>query len=136
VDHISGEQVKGGERQLVLIARALAQKTRILVMDEPTASLDYGNQFRIMQKIKKLAKDGYLVVLSTHNPEHALLYADKALVLKDGEVEVFGEPFSALTPKMIEKIYGISVELKEVHTSRGAVPVFVPNFENIAEKQR
>ena len=119
-------EISGGERQLALIARALAQKSRILVMDEPTANLDYGNQMRVMQQIKKLTKIGYLVVLSTHNPEHALLYADKVLVLKDGIAIEFGDPEDVLTPEMIDKVYAVSVELQKVRARWGKVPVFVP----------
>ena len=122
-------ELSGGERQLALIARALAQKSRILVMDEPTANLDYGNQFRVMRQVKQLAKSGYLVVLSTHNPEHALLYSDKALVLKDGKALMYGEPESVLSPEMIKNIYGVSVELQKMQAPWGSVPVFVPHFE-------
>ena len=82
--------LSGGERQLVLIARALVQNSDILIMDEPTANLDYGNQFRIMEKVKKLAEQGYLVILSTHNPEHALLFADQVLVLKNNNIVLSG----------------------------------------------
>ena len=122
-------ELSGGERQLALIARALAQKSRILVMDEPTANLDYGNQFRVMRQVKLLAKNGYLVVMSTHNPEHALLYADRVLVLKEGKAMVFGEPEIILKPALIKKIYGISVELQTMRASWGNVPVFVPCFD-------
>jgi len=122
-------ELSGGERQLVLIARALAQKSHILVMDEPTANLDYGNQFGVMRQVKQLAKNGYLIVLSTHNPEHALLYADKVLVLKDGKAIIYGEPEAVLDPAAIKTIYGVSVELKRVFTSTGDVPVFVPCFD-------
>ena len=64
-------ELSGGERQLVLIARALAQGARLLVMDEPTANLDYGNQVRIMEHVAGLTAKGYSVLLSTHHPEHA-----------------------------------------------------------------
>ena len=119
-------ELSGGERQLTLIARALAQKSRILVMDEPTANLDYGNQFRVMKQVRRLAESGYLVVLSTHNPEHALLFSDKVLVLKNGKAMMFGEPEVVLNPETIEQIYGVSVELQKMRTQRGEVPVFVP----------
>jgi iron complex transport system ATP-binding protein len=122
-------ELSGGERQLVLIARALAQKSRMLIMDEPTANLDYGNQFRVMRQVRQLTKRGYLVVLSTHNPEHALLYADKVLVLKEGRTAMYGEPKSVLNPGMIESIYGVSVDLQTIHAPWGSVPVFVPCFE-------
>jgi iron complex transport system ATP-binding protein len=122
-------EVSGGERQLGLIARALAQKSRILIMDEPTANLDYGNQFRVMRHVKQLAKKGYLVILSTHNPEHALLYADKVLVLKEGRTAMYGTPESVLSPAVIKGIYGVPVELQTMRASWGNVPVFVPCFE-------
>ena len=122
-------ELSGGERQLTLIARALAQKSRMLVMDEPTANLDYGNQFRVMRQVRRLAESGYLIVLSTHNPEHALLYSDKVLVLKDGKAMMYGEPEVVLSPETIEKIYGVSVELQKMQTKKGEVPVFVPCFE-------
>ena len=66
-------RISGGERQLTLIARALAQQARILLMDEPAANLDYGNQFRLLQQVRRLTEQGYTVLLSTHNPEHASL---------------------------------------------------------------
>jgi iron complex transport system ATP-binding protein len=122
-------ELSGGERQLTLIARALAQKSRILVMDEPTANLDYGNQFRVMRQVRRLAESGYLIVLSTHNPEHALLFSDKVLVLKDGKAMMYGKPEDVLDPATIEKIYGITVQLQKVQTPRGEVPVFAPCFE-------
>ena len=119
-------ELSGGERQLTLIARALAQKSHILVMDEPTANLDYGNQFRVMRRIKQLAGSDYLIILSTHNPEHALLYADYVLVLKEGKALMYGTPEDVLSPETIERIYGVTVELQKVVTTRGMVQVFVP----------
>jgi iron complex transport system ATP-binding protein len=113
----------------VLIARALVQDSDILIMDEPTANLDYGNQYRIMEKVKKLADQGYLVLLSTHNPEHALLFADQVVVLKDNHIIKSGPPKDALDPEMIQNIYGVKVELKNISTENGMVPVFVPCLE-------
>ena len=66
-------RISGGERQLVLIARALAQEARMVVMDEPTANLDFGNQVRVLERIRALAADGIGVLLSTHDPDHAFL---------------------------------------------------------------
>ena len=103
--------LSGGERQLVLIARALAQQTGILIMDEPCSSLDYGNQIRVMEQIKKLSVEKYLVILSTHNPEHAFLFADKVIVLLDGTVKHFGPPVQILDESLLERLYGIPVSL-------------------------
>jgi len=119
-------ELSGGERQLVLVARALAQQSPVIVMDEPTANLDYGNQFRVMAQVKRLAGQGYLVVMSTHNPELALLYADEVVVLRDGKADLCGEPGTVLTPDAIEAIYGVGAELHDVSTSWGHVPVLVP----------
>ena len=132
ISHLSERgfgELSGGERQLVLIARALAQKSRILVMDEPTANLDYGNQFHVMHQVKQLAGNGYLVLLSTHNPEHALLFADRVLVLKEGKAMVYGEPETILDPGLIKAIYGVTVELRKISAPWGDVPVFVPRPE-------
>jgi iron complex transport system ATP-binding protein len=97
-------------------------------MDEPTANLDYGNQLLVMRQVGQLAKQGYLVILSTHNPEHALLYADKVLVLKDGKAIKYGNPKDILNPETIKSIYGASVELHNVPASWGDVSVFVPRL--------
>jgi iron complex transport system ATP-binding protein len=118
--------LSGGERQLVLIARALAQKSKILIMDEPTANLDYGNQFRIMKQVKKLAEQGYLILISTHNPEHALHFADKVLILNNGQIALYGDPRSIITPDVIQSIYGVSVEIHTTKTSCGNVAMIAP----------
>lgn len=104
-------ELSGGERQLVLIARALAQGARLLVMDEPTANLDYGNQVRIMEHIAGLTADGYSVLLSTHNPEHAFLWSSRTMVMQKGRIIADGPPAEALTERSLEALYGIPVKL-------------------------
>jgi iron complex transport system ATP-binding protein len=74
-------RISGGQRQLVLIARALAQQTRIIMMDEPTASLELGNRVLVLNTVRRLASDGLAVVLSTHEPEHAFVVADRVAIL-------------------------------------------------------
>ncbi|MDR3278066.1 MAG: ABC transporter ATP-binding protein [Oscillospiraceae bacterium] len=116
ITHLRGRgylRVSGGERQLTLIARALAQQAKILIMDEPTASLDYGNQLRVLSCVKALTREGYTVVQSTHNPDHAFLFADRALALKDGRVAALGTPRDAMTESLIESLYGVRVRLRE-----------------------
>ena len=103
--------LSGGEQQLVLIARALAQEAGILVMDEPCANLDYGNQARVMEELKALAAQGYLIIQSTHSPDQAFLYADQAAVLMDGGIKAMGEPSLVLTEEVLKEMYGIPVRL-------------------------
>ncbi len=117
-------QISGGERQLVLIARALAQDAKVLVMDEPTSSLDYGNQIRVLSQIKKLAGEGYTVVLSTHNPDQAFLFADRVLALSDGRVLLQGRPNDVISDELMKRLYNIDVEVHSLYMDR--VRVCVP----------
>lgn len=106
--------ISGGERQLALIARALAQQATLVIMDEPTANLDYGNQLRILIRVRDLVKSERLTVIqSTHNPDHVFLFADRVLALIDGQVAAFGEPKTAVTEKLIEALYGVKVRLDD-----------------------
>ncbi len=102
-------EISGGERQLVLIARAIAQDAQLLIMDEPTANLDYGNQVRVMQVVRELAHSGYSIVMSTHNPDQAFLYGTRVLMLKDGAVISQGTPREALTEEVLRRAYGVEI---------------------------
>ena len=103
--------LSGGEQQLALIARALAQQARILIMDEPTANLDYGNQLRVLERVRALSREGYAVLLSTHNPQHALMYADRILALRCGRAIANGPPEDTLTEELIKLLYGVDTRL-------------------------
>jgi iron complex transport system ATP-binding protein len=109
-------EISGGERQLVLIARALAQEARLIVMDEPTASLDFGNQVRVLGVLRQLAMDGLGVLFSTHDPDHAFLCADDAALLHGGRLLRFGPPRAVVTTETLRLLYGIDamvVDLEE-----------------------
>ena len=106
-------EISGGERQLTLIARALVQKAKILIMDEPTANLDYGNQFRVMCRISDLAREGYIIILSTHNPDHAFLYANRTLMIYGGKVIADGAPDDVLDAELIKEVYGVDVNVED-----------------------
>lgn len=101
--------VSGGERQLILLARALAQDAPLLVMDEHTANMDYGYQHLSMARAKGLAGRGYTVLLSTHNPALALQYASRVVVLKGGALMADGAPREVLTSELLSEIYEIPV---------------------------
>ena len=103
--------ISGGERQ----------NAEILIRDEPTANLDFGNQQRVLAQIRALTARGYTVLLSTHNPEHALHYAHRVLALQDGHIAADGPTETALTPQLLQTLYGIQAILAEVPTDRGTV---------------
>ncbi|MBS0325786.1 MAG: ABC transporter ATP-binding protein [Proteobacteria bacterium] len=116
-------ELSGGERQLVMIARALAQAAPVLVMDEPTASLDFGNRARVLAEIDRLRADGKSIVVSTHEPDLALAHADRALLLRDGRPLALDRVERALTAANIERLYGVAVTEIAIDARRS---VFVP----------
>lgn len=119
-------EISGGERQLALIARALVQEAKILIMDEPTANLDYGNQTRIMRKITDLATRGYSIIISTHNPDHSFFYANRILIIRDSVVIADGIPDEELTQDIIKKVYGIDVDIFNYKNSHRTHKVCIP----------
>ena len=125
--HRQYTHISGGEQQLVLIARALAQNARTIVMDEPTSALDYGNTVRVLACVRQLAREGLSIVQSTHNPDHAFLYADRTLVLRDGKLDAYGSPRDVITAELIGGLYDVDVEVCSLHGDR--VRVCVPSSE-------
>ena len=116
-------EISGGERQLTLIARALAQGARTFIMDEPAGGLDYGNQLRLLEQIMLLAGEGYTFIKSTHAPEHALWIADRAIMIKDGGVMADGPCGEVINRENLYRLYRARVSVTKV---RGSVWVCVP----------
>lgn len=112
--------VSGGERQLALIARALATEAGYLVMDEPTANLDYGNQSRVLEEVARLRDAGMGVLVSTHHPEHAFRIADRVLLLAAGRLVAQGPTLATLTSAALSGLYGRPIEVVPVRTAGGA----------------
>jgi iron complex transport system ATP-binding protein len=104
-------EISAGERQLALVARALAQQPRLLVLDEPTASLDFGNQVRVLERISALAGSGISILFSSHDPDHAFLCARRALLLAEGRVLEIGAPREVIRPDTLERMYRVSVQV-------------------------
>ena len=115
-------ELSGGERQLVMIARALAQGARLLVLDEPTASLDFGNQVRVLREIRQLAAQGYAVVFATHDPGQAFLAASRVLLLAHGGLFRQGAPEEVITPENLRAVYGVEVRIAQVDGARVCLP--------------
>ena len=103
--------ISGGERQMTLIARAVAQQAKILIMDEPSASLDFGNKIRLMKTVRTLTNNGYTVIQSTHDPEQACFYSSKILAMYDGKEFVFGRPSEIIDSSLISKLYGMDIDV-------------------------
>jgi iron complex transport system ATP-binding protein len=108
------DELSGGERQMVLIARALAQGSRLLVMDEPCAGLDYGNQVRILTTIRTLARQGYGIVLSSHVADHALLIGNRVALLQRGRMRGPGSPKEIITAAALSALYSTAIAVVEV----------------------
>lgn len=115
IDHLAEKSylnISGGERQQLLIARAIVQEPEAVLFDEPTAHLDYGNQHRVLKRVKKMAEDGYSVIITTHNPDHALMLGGMAAIVgRDGSITQ-GECEKIVTQEELSRIYGIDIRLK------------------------
>jgi iron complex transport system ATP-binding protein len=118
-------RISGGQRQLTLVARALAQDAPGVVMDEPTASLDFGNQVVVLSEIRRLAARGLAVLLSTHDPDHAFNVGTSVVLIDDGRMIARGTPEAVLTPERLRQVYGIRVLVERLS---GGQPVCAPDF--------
>ncbi|HWL05874.1 MAG TPA: ABC transporter ATP-binding protein [Xanthobacteraceae bacterium] len=98
-------ELSGGERQLVLLARALAQEPAFIILDEPTASLDFGNQSRVLQEMRRLAADGHGVIFTSHDPNHVLHAADRVAMLRDGGILRHGPMAEILNEAALTELY-------------------------------
>ncbi|MCI7146417.1 MAG: ABC transporter ATP-binding protein [Clostridiales bacterium] len=103
--------ISGGERQQLLIARAIVQEPEVVLFDEPTAHLDFGNQHRVLRRIRRMAEEGFSVIMTTHNPDHALLLGGKAaIVSRDGTI-FQGDCEEIVTEKNLREVYDIDLKL-------------------------
>ena len=108
-------EVSGGERQLILIARALTQGADTLIMDEPANSLDFGNQIRLLDEIRKLSLEGYTFIKSTHFPDHALWIADRVIMLHHGAVIADGRPDDIMNDETICNLYNTLITIIRIN---------------------
>ena len=99
-------ELSGGEKQLVMIAKALVQDTEIIIMDEPASALDFGNQARLLRLIKHLNHEGKTIIFTTHNPNHAIALDSKVCIMKDGTIDSVGAVDFCITSQKMSEIYG------------------------------
>lgn len=117
-------RLSGGERQLVMIARALAQEASLLILDEPVNGLDYGNQYRLLASLQELAADGLGVLMTTHHPDHALHAASRVVLLDSGNIIGDGPAEQILTTANLHRLYDLNVESHRLENGqRVLIPV-------------
>jgi len=117
-------EISGGERQLTLIARAMAQGAEMFFMDEPATGLDYGNQLRLLEQIISLAREGYTFIKSTHSPEHAFWLSDRSVMIKDGTIIGDGKTDTIVNNESLFDLYQAKVSVVKVN---GSLRVCVPH---------
>lgn len=105
--------LSGGERQLVMIARSMVQQPGILVLDEPTAALDYGNAIRVIRTVRALAADGYGILMATHDPDHAFMAQANVLLLRRDAPCIFGKAIDVITERGMRDAYGVGIRVVE-----------------------
>lgn len=110
--------LSGGERQLVFLARILCQQPDILILDEPTSHLDFGNQIKLLEIIDNLAKSDLSIIMSSHFPDHAFLSSTKVAIMKNKSFIDFGKPEDVVTEENLKKAYSIDVKLINIDDNR------------------
>ena len=121
--------LSGGERQLVFLARVLCQQPDILILDEPTSHLDFGNQIKLLEIIDNLARSGLSIIMSSHFPDHAFLSSNKVAIMKNKKFIDFGSPEDVVTEDNLKKAYSIDVKLIELDNNRKVCVPLKTNLE-------
>ena len=115
--HRMVNELSGGERQLVYIARTLVQNPKIIVMDEPTSALDFGHSYSIMDLIVQLRDMGYTIIMTCHNPNYPFILHDYSIAMFEDKSIIFGKSEEILSSSLLSSLYGISIKR-----------VFIPEF--------
>ncbi|WP_446222511.1 ABC transporter ATP-binding protein [Nocardia sp. IBHARD005] len=121
-------RLSGGERQMVLIARALVSDCDTIVLDEPASALDLRNQARVLTLLRSLADEGMAVVMTTHHPDHALHIAERVVLMVDSGDQRVGPTRELLTDTVLSELYGLAIVTADVQTSTAVRRLIVPDF--------
>ncbi len=119
--------LSGGEQKLVIVARALAQQASFIVMDEPTSSLDFGNQIKIIKQVRDLQDKSLGIIMSTHSPDHAFMCDAQALIVDSNKIVNIGD-CSNVTESLLKRIYGVDILIDEFSRSYHKRKVCVPTI--------
>jgi iron complex transport system ATP-binding protein len=111
--------ISGGERQMVLIARALAQQPMFLIMDEPTSNLDFGNQIRVLEQVKKLRDQDIGIIMTTHSPDHVFYCSGNVLLISGREKVYHGNVRDILKSQDLSLTFGIDIEVVDIEKRNG-----------------
>ncbi|MCP4119896.1 MAG: ABC transporter ATP-binding protein [Desulfobacteraceae bacterium] len=114
--------LSGGQRQMVLIARAIAQETRLIFLDEPTSALDFKNQLEIWKTLRTIADQGITILACSHDPNHVAWFCDTTVVLNDAEVAATGSPATVLCQEMMDNIYQGSCQVRDLEDIKMILP--------------
>ncbi len=129
-------EISGGERQLVLIARAIAQEADYLIMDEPSASLDFGNQVRVMELIRALAGKGHGIIMTTHYPDQVFMADSYCTVIMDRQRFLVGKAEEILTADLMRELYGIEAQVLTSSSASGQTVRSVASYGTVQKVER
>ena len=116
-------EISGGEQQLTFIARVLTQEPEILILDEPTSRLDFGNQIRTLNIIKNLSKKGLSIIMTSHFPDHAFISSHKVAIMKNKKFMEIGTPKDVISSENMKSTYGINVKILDIGERLACIPL-------------
>lgn len=123
-------QLSGGQRQLVLIARAVAQETKLMLLDEPTSALDFSNQIRIWRLLKKISAQGTTILACSHDPNHISWFCTDVVVMSGGSVAAKGDPKAVITEQLMDRIYNNVCSVGSLNQLKMVFPKGLQEFNN------
>ncbi|MDR2086757.1 MAG: ABC transporter ATP-binding protein [Dysgonamonadaceae bacterium] len=116
-------QISGGEQQLAIVARALAQQPAFLIMDEPTSNLDFGNQIKILNQVNKLKNDSLGILMATHSPDHAFMCDAQVTVIHREGIRKQGNCNQVITGEILREIYDVDVSICRIENRKTCIPL-------------